>query len=96
MTKADTDAITELRKELASYHCEVREHIARFEACDGAVQVLQADMYGVPGNKDDSPGVMGEVANLKASKSVMLNGLRAVWSVVILAISVVTVIIFGD
>ncbi len=95
MTKADTDAIEGLRAELASYHCEVREHIARFEACDGAVQILQADVYGVPGNKDESPGLMGEVISLKGSRSVMMIALRAVWSVVVLAIGVVTIILFG-
>ena len=95
MTQTETLMLKEIRVDLARYHCEVREHIARFEATDGAVQVLQADLYGVPGNKDESPGLMGEVISLKGSRNVMMFALRAVWSVVVLAISVVTIILFG-
>ena len=95
MTDAEKK-IDALRGELHSYHCEVREHIARFGACDGAVQGLRTDVYGVPGNKDESPGLMGEVANLKNSRRVMLIGLRAAWSVIVLTACGVAAAIFGE
>ena len=43
-------------------------------ATPAAHDVLQisADVYGLPGNKETSPGLMGDVAELRRSRKLML------------------------
>jgi hypothetical protein len=36
-------------------------------------------VYGLPGNKDASPGLMGEVAELRRSRRMILLALRGAW-----------------
>ena len=95
MTAAETRTLASLRKDLAGYHLEVREHIARFKACDEAVQALQADMYGTPGNKKDDPGLIGEVAKLRGKWRSAVVGLRWVWAALTLAVGTIATVIFG-
>lgn len=71
-----------IRKELGEYHLEVREHIARCEHCRIEMDVLAADVYGVPGN-DASTGLMGHVAELRGSRRRMLIGLRSAWALLL-------------
>jgi hypothetical protein len=78
-----SEKLEDLRKELHAYHMEVREHIAEFRACDGAVQVLQADVYGIAGERGDHPGVIGEVASLKRSRRNLWIALRCAWGLLI-------------
>jgi len=82
MTAAETKTLEALRADLASYHVEVREHIARFEACDGAVQGLQADVYGLPGEREE--GILGAVADLQHSRKLILRALKAAWAAILL------------
>lgn len=79
------EKIDQLRKDLAKYHVEVREHIARAEATAGAVEALQLDVYGVPGEKDDESGLIAAVQSLKHSRRVMSIGLRCIWAVLLAA-----------
>ncbi len=45
---------------------------------------IKIDLYGIPGNKTDrSPGLMGDVADLKYSRKILTRGLRAVWLVIV-------------
>ena len=80
MTSAESNQIEKLRKEVHQYHEEVISGFARCEACRGDIQQIKMDMYGLPGNKEMSPGVMGEVAELKRGRRMILLALRGAWA----------------
>lgn len=92
---ATDEKIDALREEVAAYHVEVREHIVRFDACDGAVRVLQADVYGVPGERGEHPGLIGDVRSLKKSRRVMLTGLKCAWALLLLLAGTIGNFIYG-
>jgi len=94
MTAKETEALNALRAELVAYHVEVREHIARCEACRSDVATMHADLYGIPGNKEHT-GVVGEVSELRASRRAILIGLRCAWGVLVAVAGVVTTVLFG-
>jgi hypothetical protein len=79
MTAAENNALERLRDELHEYHVDVQRLIQRCESCRADVECLQADVYGLPGNKEQSPGLMGEVAELRRSRRMILYGLRGAW-----------------
>jgi hypothetical protein len=76
---SDNTIIEKLRDELHAYHVDVQKLIQRCEACRADVVQLTTDMYGLPGNKEASPGLMGEVADLRRSRKLILLALRGVW-----------------
>ena len=80
MTSAESNQIERLRKEVQQYHEQVISGFARCEACRGDIQQMKMDMYGLPGNKEISPGVMGEVAELKRGRRMILLALRGAWA----------------
>jgi hypothetical protein len=79
MTVEDNFAIDRLRDELHEYHVDVQKLITRCEMCRGDIEQLHADVYDLPGNKDTSPGLMGDVAELRGSRKRMLLAMRCVW-----------------
>ncbi len=79
MTAHENAAIERLRDELHEYHVDVQRLIQRCESCRADVECLAADVYGLPGNKDASPGLMGEVAELRRSRRMILLALRGAW-----------------
>jgi hypothetical protein len=89
MTAKEERAIADLRAELAGYHVEVREHIARSESIAVAVSALQTDVYGLPGEREET-GLIGDVAGLKRSRRTLLWGVKAIWAVLCTAIAGVT------
>ena len=66
--------IDKLRDELHAYHVDVQKLVQRCEACRAEVVQLTTDIYGLPGNKETSPGLMGDVAELRRSRKLMLAG----------------------
>ena len=72
---ADQAARTAAKEVLADHStsCRVAREFNRVEI----------DIYGQPGNKTESPGLMGEVADLKHSRKMLTRGLRALWLVVV-------------
>jgi hypothetical protein len=80
MTAAENSSLERLRDELHEYHVDVQRLIQRCESCRADVETLRLDMYGVPGDKEKSPGLMGEVADLCHSRRMMLWGLRGTWA----------------
>jgi hypothetical protein len=46
---------------------------------------MHADIYGLPGLKEEgqSPGLMGDVADLKRSRNLARIGLRCIWGILI-------------
>lgn len=95
MTATETKTLAALRSDLASYHIEVREHITRCEACRSDVGRIVTEIYGLPGNKDASPGLVGEVASIRSKWRSVVIGLRCIWAVVAVAIGSVVTVIFG-
>ena len=79
MTKAENAIIEKLRDELHDYHVDVQKLVQRREDCPADISRLTTDMYGLPGNKEASPGLMGNVAELRRSRKMMLLALRGAW-----------------
>jgi hypothetical protein len=79
MTKSENTLIERLRDELHAYHVDVQKLVQRCEACRADVVQLNDDIYGLPGNKETSPGLMGDVAELRRSRKLILLALRGVW-----------------
>jgi hypothetical protein len=79
MTRNEGAIVEKLRDELHAYHVDVQKLVARCEACRAEVVQLTTDMYGLPGNKEVSPGLMGDVAELRRSRGLILLALRGAW-----------------
>lgn len=79
MTSTENNTIERLRDELHAYHVDVQRLVQRCESCRADVLQIEADLYGLPGNKELSPGLMGEVAELRRSRKMMLLALRGAW-----------------
>jgi hypothetical protein len=79
MTKTENAIIEKLRDELHAYHVDVQKLVQRCEACRADVSRLTADIYGLPGDKEASPGLMGSVAELRRSRKLILLALRGAW-----------------
>jgi hypothetical protein len=79
MTRAENTVIEKLRDELHAYHVDVQKLVQRCDACRADVLQLSADVYGLPGNKETSPGLMGDVAELRQSRKLMLLAMRGAW-----------------
>ncbi|MHC4302104.1 MAG: hypothetical protein ACYS7Y_32985 [Planctomycetota bacterium] len=94
MTAKEQAALESLRRDLASYHVEVREHIVESESWRRVVDRMHSDLYGLPGERE-STGLMGEVHSLKRSRASLIRGMKAVWAVLSLAIGAAATVIFG-
>lgn len=79
MTRNENTALEKLRDELHAYHVDVQRLVQRCEACRAEVVQIATDVYGLPGNKEASPGLMGEVAELRRSRKLILLALRGAW-----------------
>ncbi len=79
MTTRESAAIERLRDELHAYHVDVQRLVQRCESCRAEVVQIATDIYGLPGNKATSPGLMGEVAELRRSRKLILMALRGAW-----------------
>jgi hypothetical protein len=79
MTARENSLIERLREELHAYHVDVQKLIERCDACREHVVQMTTDVYGLPGNKEASPGLMGEVAELRRSRRLTLLALRGAW-----------------
>jgi hypothetical protein len=79
MTRNENTVIEKLRDELHAYHVDVQKLVQRCEACRGDVRQIATDLYGLPGNKETSPGLMGDVAELRRSRKLILVALRGAW-----------------
>ena len=79
VTRSENTVIERLRDELHAYHVDVQTLVQRCDACRADVVQIGADMYGLPGNKETSPGLIGEVAELRRSRKLILLALRGAW-----------------
>jgi hypothetical protein len=79
MTARESTIIEKLRDELHAYHVDVQKLVQRCDACRGEILQINADIYGLPGNKEASPGLMGDVAELRRSRRLILLALRGAW-----------------
>ena len=79
MAPNESAIIEKLRDELHAYHVDVQRLVQRCDSCRADVLQIAADVYGLPGNKETSPGLMGDVAELRQSRKLMLLALRGAW-----------------
>ena len=79
MSPSDSTILEKLRDELHAYHVDVQKLVQRCEACRADLWQVTTDMYGLPGNKETSPGLLGDMAELKRSRKLMLLALRGAW-----------------
>ena len=79
MTRGENTVIEKLRDELHACHVDVQKLVQRCDACRGEILQINADIYGLPGNKEASPGLMGDVAELRRSRRLILLALRGAW-----------------
>jgi hypothetical protein len=90
MTASETTALEKLRDELHTYHVDVQRLMQRCEGCRGDILQLSTDIYGLPGNKEASPGLMGDVAELRRSRKLILLALRGAWVLLTILLGAVT------
>jgi hypothetical protein len=90
VTASERNKLDKLRDELHAYHVDVQKLIQRCDACREQVCKLSDDIYGLPGNKEASPGLMGEVAELRRSRKLMLLALRGAWVLLTMLLGAVT------
>jgi hypothetical protein len=79
MTRGENTVIEKLRDELHACHIDVQKLVQRCDACRGEIVQLNADVYGLPGNKEASPGLIGDVAELRRGRKLILLALRGAW-----------------
>lgn len=90
MNRSENVVIEKLRDELHAYHVDVQKLVQRCEACRADVRQIATDIYGLPGNKEISPGLMGDVAELRQSRKLMLLALRGAWVLLTILLGAVT------
>jgi hypothetical protein len=90
MTTAERGTIEKLRDELHGYHVDVQRLVQRCESCRADVQQMSSDIYGLPGNKETSPGLMGDVAELRHAHRSQLWALRGIWALLTAVAGAVT------
>jgi hypothetical protein len=90
VTASEASALEKLRDELHGYHVDVQRLVQRCENCRSDVLQLTADLYGLPGNKETSPGLIGEVAELRRSRKLILLALRGAWVLLTMLLGAVT------
>ena len=90
MTASETTALERLRDELHCYHVDVQRLVQRCESCRAEVVQISTDIYGLPGNKEASPGLMGDVAELRRSRTLILLALRGAWVLLTILLGAVT------
>lgn len=79
MTRTETTIIEKLRDEVHACHIDVQTLVQRCDSCRGEILQINADIYGLPGNKETSPGLLGDVAELRRSRKLLSLALRGVW-----------------
>jgi hypothetical protein len=89
MTRGESTIVERLRDELHAYHVDVQRLVQRCEGCRAEISQLSADVYGLPGNKELSPGLMGNVAELRRSRKLILLALRGAWVLLTLLLGAV-------
>jgi hypothetical protein len=94
MTSLERNTIDRLRDELHAYHVDVQRLVQRCESCRADVEQIAADIYGLPGNKETSPGLLGDVAELRRSRKTMLLALRGAWVLLTAVVGAVVTAIF--
>ncbi len=95
MTAREKSAIAKLSDKLDGYREEVVQGFARCEACRADLAQLKTDIYGLPGNKEASPGLLGAVAELRGARQRILLALRCVWGLLLAVAGTVAASLLG-
>jgi len=89
MTRKEADEIGKLREAVAGNTAELAVTNATLANFMESYRTLQSDVYGLPGDKERSPGLMGEVAELRHAHRNLLWGLRCAWGLLTAALGAV-------
>lgn len=95
MTAAERQAIESLRADLAGYRLEVREYAVKQAAGQAMIFEMHRDVYGVPGEKGEHPGLMGEVSSLKRSRRAIGVIFTGIWGLTVVALGALIGLISG-
>ena len=57
---------------------------------------MHADVYGLPGEKETNPGLMGDMADLKRSRRNLWLAIRCAWGLLVVAVGAVVAKFFRD
>ena len=79
MTRGENTVIEKLRDEVHACHIDVQKLVQRCDACRAEMAQINADVYGLPGKKETSPGLLGDMAELRRSRRMILLALRGAW-----------------
>ncbi len=97
MTKNEQSVIEALASEIRGCRDDVRDLVQKVvtqtescKHCRSDVERMAADIYGLPGNKEASPGMMGDVAELRRSRKLILLALRGAWVLLTILLGAVT------
>jgi hypothetical protein len=97
MTKNEQSVIETLTNEVRGCREVVQDLVQKVvtqtescKHCRGDVERMAADIYGLPGNKEASPGLMGDVAELRRSRKLILLALRGAWVLLTILLGAVT------
>jgi hypothetical protein len=97
MTKNEQSVIEALAGEIRGCRDDVQNLVEKVVAqaesckhCRGDVERMSTDIYGLPGNKEASPGMMGDVAELRRSRKLILLALRGAWVLLTILLGAVT------
>ena len=71
---------------LHDYHVEVAKLAEACKPCKADVAKVNLDMYGIPGDKDAKPGLMGEGSDLKRSRTFLRRALQLAWAVLLVVL----------
>jgi hypothetical protein len=79
VTRGENTVIEKLRDEVHACHIDVQKLVQRCDACRAEIAQINADVYGLPGKKETCPGLLGDMAELRRSRRMILLALRGAW-----------------
>jgi len=96
MTARETTLLEKMRDELHSYHGEVMKLSASYDSTKKDVELLMLDMHGNPLDRENNPGALSHIEDLRKSRRTMRLGLRGLWVIVTLVVGAIVSKLLGS
>jgi len=84
MTARETTLLEKIRDELHEYHADVVRLTDKHKSVSEIVDKIVLDMYGNPADRENNPGVLSWITDLRRSRQLAKIGIRSLWGVVML------------
>ena len=81
--KALREELRSNREELRGYHESVIQQGTKLDFFAEKLTLVTTDMYGLPGNKESSPGLMGVVGDLQRGRRTLLWAVKGAWALLV-------------